>query len=509
MGNFFDSSISKLGTPVSTSNPNYQNQLGFDAGLLDVAPGVVHNGDTSATIDLSTTQDRYLPGVVYFRTDIYAPEMVLHKTVTDVNGGDVNPGDVLQYDISSTNTGQSSAYDSRINDAIPANTAYLPGSLSIVSSPGGIAGTKTDPTDLDQAEFDAGTNQVRFRIGTGATALNAGDPVHNPDGGGVIAPNESFSVRFSVVVGANVPDGTQILNTAVLSSKDENGIDFTSVASAPAAVAVRGVPDVTIDKSHTGTFVRGRQGTFSLLVSNVGGRATSGPVVIDDTLPDRPRRRQRGGHRLGVLGGHDRQLAALRPLRLARGGRGISARQRRRQRARERARHDHQHRHHRWRQRDQHVQQHRQRHGGGDLCCRRRDRQVGDAHHDAARQERHLHDGRHEQWPLERAERQGGRPAPVRHDVRVRDAGRVRAGRHDRALLAGHAGQGPERDDHPRLGHPALPGRQDEDERGERDLDDARLRPQQQQGQRHGHDHGRAAVQAAGAQVGRRRWASC
>ncbi len=86
-----------------------------------------HNGDTSATIDLSTTQDRYLPGVVYFRTDIYAPEMVLHKTVTDVNGGDVNPGDVLQYDISSTNTGQSSAYDSRINDAIPANTAYLPG----------------------------------------------------------------------------------------------------------------------------------------------------------------------------------------------------------------------------------------------------------------------------------------------------------------------------------------------------------------------------------------------
>ena len=36
------------------------------------------------------------PGVVYFRTDIYAPEMVLKKTVTDVNGGDVNPGDVLR-----------------------------------------------------------------------------------------------------------------------------------------------------------------------------------------------------------------------------------------------------------------------------------------------------------------------------------------------------------------------------------------------------------------------------
>jgi uncharacterized repeat protein (TIGR01451 family) len=285
LDNFFDSAISKLGTPVSSSTPNYQNQLGFDAALLAVPAGVVPNGATSAKIDLSTAQDRYLPGVVYFRTDIYAPEMVLHKTVTDVNGGDVNPGDVLQYDISSTNTGQSVAYDSRIDDVIPPHTTYVPGTLKITSSPGaGVAGDKSDPTDADQAEYDGGPNEVRFRIGTGATSLNAG-PAPFPDGGGEIAPNESFGVQFRVVVGADAPDGTQILNTAVLSSKDENGIDYTSIASAPAAVTVRGIPDVTIDKSHAGTFVRGGQGTFKLLVSNVGGRATSGAVVIDDTLP--------------------------------------------------------------------------------------------------------------------------------------------------------------------------------------------------------------------------------
>ena len=269
-----------------TSSPNYQNQLGFDAGVLAVPAGLVPNGSTSAKIDLSTVQDRYLPGVVYFRTDIYAPEMVLHKTVTDVNGGEVNPGDVLQYDVGATNTGQSIAYDSRINDAIPPHTTYLPGSLKIVTSPGsGVTGAKTDATDLDQAEYDGGPNEVRFRVGTGATALGAGPPKF-PEGGGEIAPNESFSVQFKVVVGADTPDGTQILNTAVLSSKDENGIDYTSIASAPAAVTVRGTPDVTIDKSHTGVFVRGQQGTFKLVVSNVGGRATSGTVVINDTLPN-------------------------------------------------------------------------------------------------------------------------------------------------------------------------------------------------------------------------------
>jgi uncharacterized repeat protein (TIGR01451 family) len=291
-GNFFDSSISKLGSPVSGSAPDYKNQLGFDAGVLEAPAGAVGTNQTSADIELSTVNDRYLPGVVYFRTDIYAPEMVLHKTVTDVNGGAVNPGDMLQYDISSTNTGLSSAYDSVINDAIPPHTAYVPKSLKILTSPGGIAGDKTDQPADDQAEYDGGANGVRFRVGTDAgvppgTLPKPGGGILNPAGGGTLAPGDSFSVRFDVVVAADTPDGTQILNTAILSSKDENGTDYTSIASAPAAVTVRGVPDVTIDKSHAGTsFVRGQQGTFNLVVGNIGGVATSGDVVIDDTLPN-------------------------------------------------------------------------------------------------------------------------------------------------------------------------------------------------------------------------------
>jgi uncharacterized repeat protein (TIGR01451 family) len=284
-GNFFNSAISHLGSAVTAKSPDYPNQLGFDASVLAVPPGVVGNGATSADIELKTVGDRYLPGVVFFRTDIYAPAMVLHKSVTDVNGGDVLPGDVLEYAISSTNTGQSSAYDSRIDDAIPPHTAYQPGSLKIVSSPGvGIAGEKTDPPADDQAEYDAGSNGVRFRVGTGATFPPGADPMF-PNGGGIIATGDSFTVTFRVVVNAGTPDGTQILNTAILSSKDERGVDYTSVASAPAAVIVRGVPDVKIDKSHTDAFVRGQQGTFSLIVSNVGGRPTTGTVMIDDTLP--------------------------------------------------------------------------------------------------------------------------------------------------------------------------------------------------------------------------------
>ena len=452
-GNFFDSTISNLGTPVTTSNPSYRNQLGFDAGVLAVPPGVVKNGDTSANLVLSTTADRYLPGVIWFRTDIYAPEMVLAKTVTDLNGGDVNPGDVLRYDISSTNTGQSSAYDTRIDDAMPANTAYKPGSLAIVASPGSIAGAKTDASGDDQAEFDGAGNAVHFRVGTGATHPPGSDPKF-PNGGGVIAPGESFEVSFDVVVGATVPDGTQILNTAVLSSKDENGIDYTSVASAPAAVIVRGVPDVTIDKSHSGAFVRGQQGTFSLIVSNVGGRPTAGAVTADDTLP--------AG--LGVVGATgdgwtcsvdtDRQLAALRPQRRARRRRRVPGGDGARERARERSRHGREHRGHRWRQRDQPHERQRQRHRRDRLERRRRDPQGRPAHEHAAGRERHLHARRHQQRALDRQGGAGLRSAARGPDVRLGGARGLRSRGHDGHLRARRSREGPERADHGRRRHP-------------------------------------------------------
>ena len=282
--NFFNSGISNLGAPVTASRPTTSTSSASTPACWRCPRAWSRTATPARTSLLKTVGDRYLPGVVYFRTDIYAPEMVLKKTVTDLNGGDVNPGDVLRYEISSTNTGVTSAYDTRINDAIPPHTTFVPSSLAIDSSPGvGIAGAKTDASDSDQAEYDAS----RTRCASASARARARPPggALNPNGGGIIAPTESFSVRFDVVVGLTTPDGTQILNTAILSSKDENGIDYTSIASAPAGVIVHGVPDVTIDKSHTGTFVRGAQGTFNLVVSNVGGRATTAPVVIDDTLP--------------------------------------------------------------------------------------------------------------------------------------------------------------------------------------------------------------------------------
>ena len=349
-GNFFNSTISHLGAAVTAKTPDHRNQLGFDASVLAVPGGVVENGATSAAIELRTVGDRYLPGVVFFRTDIYAPEMVLHKSVTDVNGGDVNPGDVLEYSISSTNTGVSSAYNAHIDDAIPPNTTFQPGSLSIVQSPGAIAGPKTDPADADQAEHD-GTS-VRFRIGTGAgpvagrrarerrlvrgavprrrqrrDARRDADPQHRD-------PLEQGRGRHRLHLGRERARGR---DRARRSRRDDRQVAHGRLRARPAG-------NVQPDRRQRRRPPDGGRGRDR---RHAAGRS---------------RRRGRERRRLDLRRRHRSQLAALRARRRARDGRRLPGGERPRERARERAGRRRQHRRHRWRRRDQHRQQPRRRH---------------------------------------------------------------------------------------------------------------------------------------------------
>ena len=128
--NFFNSTVSKFGANVTTRNPNYGNQLGFDADLMN-ANGVLANGSTSAAIALTTNGDTYYPAVVTFATDLYAPVIEgtsFFKSVTDLNGGAPRPGDVLEYAVRMQNTGQDGASNVVFRDTLASNLTYVPGS---------------------------------------------------------------------------------------------------------------------------------------------------------------------------------------------------------------------------------------------------------------------------------------------------------------------------------------------------------------------------------------------
>ena len=107
--NFFNSVISHQGVLETAKNPNYVNQMGFDAKFVNAPAGAIPNSATSATITFSTSGDGYFPGVVTTSIDLFAPSLGVTKSATDLNGGNTTAGDVLQYTVSVSNTGQDAA----------------------------------------------------------------------------------------------------------------------------------------------------------------------------------------------------------------------------------------------------------------------------------------------------------------------------------------------------------------------------------------------------------------
>ena len=166
--NVFNSSIAAVGVPFPFKNPNYINQLGFDANFIR-ADGILANGATSAVIRLTTGGETYFPGAVAFATDLFAPQVDLVKSVQDLDGGQVEPGDVLRYRVTATNSGGDDATNVVIEDPIPTNTTYAPGTLTVDGTVvnDGFPGS-------DRGGFDAANNRAVFWVGAGAVAQNGG-----------------------------------------------------------------------------------------------------------------------------------------------------------------------------------------------------------------------------------------------------------------------------------------------------------------------------------------------
>lgn len=272
--NFFNSTISNRGSLVSTKNPNYVNQMGFDADLI-AANGIIANGATSATIALSTGGETYYPGVVTSAIDVFAPELTVDKQVEDLNGGFVEAGDVLRYTITVGNAADAldAAANVILSDLIPDFTSYKPGSLVITS--GANAGAKTDAVDGDQAEFLAGTNSVQFQLGTGASG-GTGTPV-----GGLLLAGESTTITFEVVVAADVPSSTLITNTAVVSYQGrDTGLPLSAIDTASVATPL--AADLAVTKSDGLTqYVPGMTLTYTIIVTNNGPSDLTGISIVD------------------------------------------------------------------------------------------------------------------------------------------------------------------------------------------------------------------------------------
>jgi uncharacterized repeat protein (TIGR01451 family) len=258
-------------------NPGEQRNLDV---RITPPTGLAVNTDFDVVIQVATSSNAGCSNRTIDRirlepkADTAPPNLSLVKSATDVNGGSLLPGDVVEYSLTISNPSSASVANAFIAEFIPPDVTYVAGSVRITS--GANAGAKTDAVRDDQVDYfppTAGNNgQINIFVGAGAGSNR----------GGTLAPGESTTAVFRVTVNANLPCNAVINNGA-----DWGGDDFYAAGkSNVSSVTVNCLPDLTITKQHSpNEFTRGQEGSFTLTARNIGVAPTLGTVTVTDAMP--------------------------------------------------------------------------------------------------------------------------------------------------------------------------------------------------------------------------------
>jgi len=194
--NTFNSTINN-NTAEITRVPNFPNTLGIDEDIFvlnNTTYNYLLNSATSATIRMTSSGDVFAPFMISTAIDVFEPNIEITKEVLDINGGLVELGDTLKFDLKVVNKGNDPATNVILHDSLYGAMDYVPGSLKI--NTGANTGVKTDVAGDDQAEFalSGGVNFVKFRLGSGANSTTGGNM-------GITAATDSLTtMEFKVTV---------------------------------------------------------------------------------------------------------------------------------------------------------------------------------------------------------------------------------------------------------------------------------------------------------------------
>jgi uncharacterized repeat protein (TIGR01451 family)/MYXO-CTERM domain-containing protein len=184
---FFNSSRSILGAAAAGTVPAVSGapgtMAGYDLDTLDIG-SLLAAGDTTATVTLngSTAEEFWFGGAATAISSI-EPNIIATKTFTDLNGGDIVAGDVLEFTITAKNEGDDDAVSVVITDPLPAGLTYVPGSLKLgataltdvaADDAGEVVGTTVTVRVGDLAIGASATVTFRATVSGSATVVNQG-----------------------------------------------------------------------------------------------------------------------------------------------------------------------------------------------------------------------------------------------------------------------------------------------------------------------------------------------
>ncbi|MEN9304184.1 MAG: hypothetical protein RL264_2613, partial [Bacteroidota bacterium] len=192
---FFNSTISNLGTVTTFRNPSLNNTLGLDASTFsptNTSFNYIGNNASSATIRITTSSENILARAVTSAIDIYEPDLRADVRVSDIDGGTIDPGDILEYTVVGKNIGSDLSLNTYLENTIDDRVDFVPGSISVTYGPN--LGSKTDATGDDQGEYNSTTRKIRVRVGTGANGTTGGQMLASSTGA------DSTVIKFRVKV---------------------------------------------------------------------------------------------------------------------------------------------------------------------------------------------------------------------------------------------------------------------------------------------------------------------
>jgi uncharacterized repeat protein (TIGR01451 family) len=245
------------GTCTASGSGNINDTVNLPVGAT-LTYTLVANIAPSATGNLSNTASVAAPAGVTDSnpgnnsatdTDTLAPQADLAITKTD-GVTTVNPGQAVTYTIVASNSGPSAVAGANVSDTLPAS---LTGATWTCAASAGSACPASGSGNINAL--------VNLLVGGTATfTLNA-----------TVSPSASGSISNTAVVTA--PAGVTDTNPGNNSATDVD------------TVVIILLPDLTLTKTHSGNFVAGQTGTYTITVSNVGSAPTSGTVTVTDVLP--------------------------------------------------------------------------------------------------------------------------------------------------------------------------------------------------------------------------------
>jgi uncharacterized repeat protein (TIGR01451 family) len=193
----------------------------------------------------------------------------LTNTATVSGGGEVNTAN----DTASDPTNVVSSADIAVAKIASSGTVTVGSNVDFAvtvtnNGPSDATGVQiTDPLQPGLTYVSSVPSQGTYTSGSGLWDI------------GAIASGASVTLTLTARVTTTGP----LTNTATKSAENETD---PVAANNSASVTITGqAPDLTIAKSHVGSFVRGSTGSYTVTVSNVGAVPSSGLVTASDTLP--------------------------------------------------------------------------------------------------------------------------------------------------------------------------------------------------------------------------------